>query len=162
GRVRRARRRRGRRRARGRRRRGRAARRPDRLRVAGQGLRRAGAARPSPRDLAPVRAPHVTRPRRAVAPAVEVAELWPVYFVGRDLVTKRVSLRRGQLWPSQTKSDIRLWASAFGEDERAAWHTFRFVETLDVPTQHVDAIISRGMTRDEAVAYLAATVEGTR
>src|SRR5262249_23897503 len=149
-----------RRRARGRRRRRRAARRPDRLRVAAKGLRRAGAERPSPRDLAAVRAPHVTRRTRTAA-LVATPEWVGVYFVARDL-HGRQRLRRGQQFPSQCKQDVRPWASAFGESESTPFHEFRFVEVLLARADLAQEIVSRGLSLDEAVAFLAANLEGVR
>jgi hypothetical protein len=82
-----------------------------------------------------------------------------VYFVAQDLVSRH-RLRRGQQFPEQTKQAVRGWASAFGEDERAEWSSFRFVETVLAPAAEAEAIVARGMTLDEARAFLATALEG--
>jgi len=99
--------------------------------------------------------------RRNTALADAPDEYVGVFFVARDL-PGRHRLRRGQLWPSQCRADIRGWASSYGEDERAEWSSFRFVDVVLAPPAEAEAIVARGMTRDEAVAYLAAVLEGTR
>jgi hypothetical protein len=94
--------------------------------------------------------------RQRTAVLVAEPDYFPVYFVAKDLHTPRHRLTRGTLWPEQTKSAIRQWASTFGEDERAEWHTFRFVETVLAPPAEAEAIVAKGMTIDEARQYLAA------
>jgi hypothetical protein len=81
-------------------------------------------------------------------------ERWPIHFVARDLASKRHTLRKGQPWPSQVKADIRMWASVFHESDRKPWSEFTFVVTLLVPVGHVDAILAKGYSLDEARAYL--------
>ena len=81
----------------------------------------------------------------------------PVYFVAQTLASSR-HLRRGQQFPEQTKQAVRGWASSYNESEHAEWASFRFVDTVLAPAAEAEAIVARGMTRDEAVAYLAAVL----
>ena len=95
--------------------------------------------------------------RRSTALADAPDEYVGVFFVAKDL-PGRHRLRRGQLWPSQCRADIRPWASAFNESEHAEWSSLRFVETVLAPAAEAETICARGMNRDEAVAYLAAVL----
>jgi hypothetical protein len=88
-------------------------------------------------------------------------QVYPVFYVAKDLHAPRVTLKAGTLWDPQDRRGIRGWSEAFGvKDDGRPWHELPFVTTVVAPTWDVaNEIVSRGMRLDEAETYVAQWLE---
>jgi hypothetical protein len=80
----------------------------------------------------------------------------PVFFVGKDLHTPRVTLTKGHLWEYQDRRFIRGWSESYGlPDDGRPWDQLPFVTTLLCPTLEIaNEIVAKGMTLDEAQQHV--------
>jgi len=79
---------------------------------------------------------------------------WGVHFAAID-IPGRNGLKRGEIFPSQVKFDIRHWAPG-GVDPGVPFSALKHVETLCFPTRHyADRCIDGRLNIVQARALLA-------
>jgi hypothetical protein len=79
--------------------------------------------------------------------------IWPLYFAAMPLKAKRVTLKKGQMFPQQSKPYIRGLGSAYGvsDAETRAFHELPYVKVLNVGTEEAaKQVIERGLDFDGA------------
>ena len=83
---------------------------------------------------------------------------WPLYFAKRPLQAKRIALKRGDVFPIQSKSYVRGLAAAYGlsDADRVPFGSLDYVETVDVRTQETAVhVIERGLNVEQTRRLLS-------
>lgn len=88
------------------------------------------------------------------APARKVSDLaWPMYFLTKPLVGKRVSYKAGDLAEIQTKDYLRALGPAYGvkDADRMPFSTLPYVKVLNVcSAERMAQIKQQGLSYEQA------------